>query len=67
MQLYPALKASMGDWTYYIVKMRMREVAAEVKFGSEVHNDFTLDEAIQRTIKESRVKKEDCHLLDGKR
>ena len=57
MQLYPALKASMGDWPYYIVKMRMREVAAEVKFGSEVHNDFTLDEAIQRTIKESRVKK----------
>ena len=66
MQLYPALKASMGDWTYYIVKMRMREVAAEVKFGSEVHNDFTLDEAIQRTIKESRVKKEIVTYLTGR-
>ena len=66
MQLYPALKASMGDWTYYIAKMRMREVAAEVKFGSQVHNDFTLDEAIQRTIKESRVKKEIVTYLIGR-
>ena len=47
----------MGEWTYYIVKMRMREVASEVKFGSEVFDDFTLDEAIQRTIQESRVRK----------
>ena len=66
MQLYPALRASMGDWTYYIVKMRMREVAAEVKFGSQVHSDFTLDEAIQRTIKESRVKKEIVTYLTGR-
>lgn len=66
MQLYPALKAKMGSWTYYIVKMTMREVAAEVKFGSQVHNDFTLDEAIQRTIKESRVKKEIVTYLTGR-
>ncbi len=56
----------MGDWTYYIVKMRMREVASEVKFGSQVHNDYTLDEAIQRTIKESRVKKEIVTYLTGR-
>ncbi len=66
MQLYPAIKAHMGDWTYYIVKMRMREVAAEVKFGSQVHNDYTLDEAIQRAIKESRVKKEIVTYLKGR-
>ena len=67
MQFYPALKAHMGDWKYYIVKMRMREVAAEVKFGSEVHNDFTLDQAIQRIIKESRVKKEIVTYLTGRK
>ena len=66
MQLYPALKAHMGDWTYYIVKMRMREVAAEVKFGSEVHEDYTLDQAIQRSIKEGRVKKELVTFLTGR-
>jgi len=58
MNVYPAIKASMGTWTYYIVKMRMREVATEVKFGAEVHDDYTLDEAIQRALKEPRVKKE---------
>ena len=66
MQAYPALKAHMGDWTYYIVKMRMREVAAEVKFGSQVHNDYTLDQAIQRVIKESRVKKDIVTYLRGR-
>lgn len=66
MQLYPAIKAKMGDWTYYIVKMRMGEVAAEVKFGSEVHEDYTLDEAIQRSIQESRVKKEIIAFLTGR-
>ena len=67
MQLYPALRAHMGDWTYYIVKMRMKEVAAVVKFGSEVHNDYTLDQAIQRMIKESRVKKEIVTYLTGRK
>lgn len=66
MQLYPALKAQMGDWTYYIVKMRMREVATEVKFGSEVHEDFTLDQAIQRSIAEGRVNKEIVLFLTGR-
>ena len=67
MQLYPALSASMGSWQYYIVKMRMREVAAEVKFGSEVHSDATLDQAIQRAIKESRVKREIVTYLTGQK
>lgn len=66
MNLYPALKAHMGDWTYYIVKMRMREVAAEVDFGSKVHNDYTLDEAIQRTLREGRVRKEIVSFLIGR-
>jgi len=58
MNLYPALKASMGNWTYYIVKMTMRELATEVRFASEIYEDRTLDEAIQRVLKESRSKKE---------
>ena len=48
MNLYPALKAKMGDWDYYAVKMKMKDLAKEVAFASEVHNDATLDEAIQR-------------------
>lgn len=58
MRIYPAIKAKMGDWTYYIVKMRMREVAAEIKFGSDVYEDYTLNEALRRSIKPSQFKDE---------
>jgi DGQHR domain-containing protein len=58
MNLYPALSAAMGQWRYYIVKMKMREVASEVRFATEVYEDRTLDEAIQRELKEGRVRKE---------
>jgi DGQHR domain-containing protein len=37
--------------------MKMRELAQEVMFASEVHTDATLDEAIQRALNESRSKK----------
>ena len=56
MNLYPALKAKMGDWGYYVVKMKMKDLAKEVNFASEVHNDPTLDDAIQRGLNESRAK-----------
>jgi DGQHR domain-containing protein len=58
MNLYPSLVAQMGSWKYYIVKMKMREVASEVKFATEVYEDRTLDEAIQRELREGRVRKE---------
>ena len=58
MNLYPALKAEMGTWTYYIVKMQMKDIVKEVGFASEIYNNKTLDDAIQRTLNESRVKKE---------
>ena len=55
MNAYPALQAKMGDWTYYIVKMTMREVAKEVEFARDVHEDYTLSDAIQRELKSKRV------------
>ena len=66
MNLYPALKAKMGTWDYYIVKMQMKDIVKEVGFASEIYSDKTLDEAIQRTLNEGRVKKEIVTYL-GKR
>ena len=63
MNLYPALIAQMGKWKYYIVKMKMRELASEVMFASEVYDDKTLDDAIQRDLKEGRVRKEIVQFL----
>jgi DGQHR domain-containing protein len=48
----------MGRWNYYVVKMSMRELADNVKFAADVNDDRTLDEAIQRVLNESRVKKD---------
>ena len=56
MRLYPAIRARMGDWVYYIVRMTMREVASEVRLASDLWDDRTLSTAIQRMLDESRVK-----------
>jgi len=55
MQAYPALKAQMGRWEYYMVRMSMRELAENVKFAEEVHGTNHLSEAIQRELKTSRA------------
>lgn len=58
MNIYPALCSRMGTWNYYVVKMSARELSQNVMYASEVHEDRTLDEAIQRILDESRVKKD---------
>ena len=58
MNIYPALRSRMGSFKYYVVKMSARELSENVKYASEVYEDRTLDEAIQRVLNESRVNKE---------
>ena len=58
MNMYPALHSRMGTWDYYTVKMSTSELSQNVKYASEVHDDRTLDKAIQRRLDESRVKKD---------
>ena len=56
----------MGTWTYYIVKMKMKELVKEVDFASEIYESKTLDDAIQRRLREGRVKKEITKYLAGR-
>ena len=65
MNVYPAMKASMGRWHYFIVKMTMRELAESVKFAADVYDDRTLDDAIQRVLRESRVQRDLITYLVG--
>ena len=58
MQLYPAIRAKMGRWEYYIVRMSMRELTKNVRFASEIHENSLLSEAIQRRLNESRARKQ---------
>lgn len=63
MQIYPGIKARMGDWDYYLVRMTMREVAREVMLASDLWEDRTLGDAIQRELDESRVKQQIVNFL----
>ncbi|TRZ65695.1 MAG: DGQHR domain-containing protein [Comamonadaceae bacterium] len=56
MIVFPAIKAKMGSWDYFMVKMNMRELSENVKFATDVYDDHTLSEAIQRVLNESRAK-----------
>ena len=58
MTIFPALRSRMGTWDYYIVKMNASQLSQSVMYASEVHEDRTLDEAIQRVLDQSRVKKD---------
>lgn len=58
MQIYPAVKAQMGSWEYYLVRMSMREIAQDISFAEEVHGTTQLSGAIQRELKRSRSTKE---------
>lgn len=56
--MYPAIEAGIGKWTYYIVKMKVSDLAKEVNLSSDVHQEKTLDEAIQRKIQDSRARED---------
>ena len=58
MSIYPALRSRMGTWNYYIIKMSVRELSQNVMYASAIHDDRTLDRAIQRELKKSRVREE---------
>jgi DNA sulfur modification protein DndB len=53
----PALKAQMGDWTYYVTVMKLGKIARECRLAEEIQTHADLDNLIQRAI-EDRVNKE---------
>jgi DNA sulfur modification protein DndB len=53
----PALKAQMGDWTYYVTVMKLGKVARECRLAEEIAAHEDLDNLIQRAL-EDRVNKE---------
>ena len=48
----------MGNWKYYIVRMKMREIANEIQLAHDIYEDNTLSEAVQRTLNTKRVHKD---------
>lgn len=58
MKLFPAIQGTVGSWRYYSTKMRAADLASQVKFASEVWESKALDLWIQRTLNDSRAKKD---------
>jgi len=57
-RIYPAIKARMGDWTSYMLRMHMREVADDIRLAQDIDKGRTLSDAIQRELGARRVKKD---------
>jgi len=59
MESYPAIRAKMGSkdegWTYYMVKMKMRDVAKNIEFVSDLDVPQSTLEILQRFKSESRI------------
>lgn len=55
MQIYPAIKARMGRWEYFIVRMSMRELAQNIRYAEEIHGPTQLSDAIQRQLNKNRA------------
>lgn len=56
--LYPAIKGEMGDWTYYLTSLSMKEAVRHFKFAHEIVPFSDLDQIIQRELssRSNRIK-----------
>ena len=56
-RFFPGVQAQMGRWTYYLVKMRMRDLDG-VLFASEMQEGSGLSAALQRDLDANRSTKQ---------
>lgn len=52
----PALRATMGDWVYYISFMSMGDIAARVSVVNDIHSSSSLKEWLQRGLTDNSEK-----------
>jgi len=63
----PTIKAFMGDWNYYIVSMKIKEIASRISVASDFYESKTLSDLLQRALDESKhVKQISKYLLTDK-
>ena len=48
----PALRASMGDWIYYVSVLRMNDISERISDASEIHSNKALIDLLQRQLTE---------------
>ena len=48
--IFPALRAHMGDWIYYVTFLRMDQIADNIHIAENIHSSNVLKDMIQRQI-----------------
>ena len=54
--LLPALRATMGDWVYYISFMNMHDIACRVSVVDDIHSSASLKDWLQRGLTKNSEK-----------
>lgn len=54
--LLPALRATMGDWVYYVSAMSMENIASRVSVVDDIHSSRSLKEWLQRGLTSNSMK-----------
>lgn len=62
--LLPSMRGLMGDWAYYTCLMKLKDVAARVKFAERIYGNTNLNKLVQRELKGKRAK-QICDYLTG--
>lgn len=64
--IFPTLKGRMGTWDYFLVRMEIGDLVKQIDFAGEIHDDKTLDDQLQRSIDQSRSKKDIAKYLSSR-
>lgn len=51
----PALRASMGDWVYYISFLRMQDISERISIIGDIHQTESLRDLLQRALTDRSV------------
>ena len=54
----PALRGQLGTWNYYACLMRLGDVKERISYASEIHQNKSLSDMIQRALDDSKRAKE---------
>ena len=54
--IYPTLRMSMGSWTYFSVRMTMKEAAGRIILATNFKEATALDDMLQRIWDDNRSK-----------
>ena len=63
----PALRATMGDWVYYISFMSMENIATRVRVADDIHTSKSMEGWLQRDITDNSVKITEYLLIQEQR